>query len=144
MLINCLSTHCNGKRIPFISLGLGLVSAWLLSQVQRVQEGDFVVNEPAITMAFDDAKDIAASSPNSQQVEDQVVTRSEFRVLCVYLRVYATWHEVFLLIIGTDGSRTAKDHKKVGLASSNMVHHPFQSRKIETSMFVEGSDKGHT
>ena len=45
--------------------------------------------------AFVDARD---ASPSVGVSDDHYVSRSEFRLLIVYLRVYATWHEVFRLV----------------------------------------------
>lgn len=46
--------------------------------------------------AFMDARD--ASPPSGRPDDAQFVCKSEFRLLLVYLRVYATWHEVFRLV----------------------------------------------
>ena len=62
----------------------------------------------AFGMAFDDAKDVAAAQPELHlSAQDECVTRNEFRVLCVYLRVYATWYDVFARVAEGMGSRAA-------------------------------------
>ena len=45
--------------------------------------------------AWSDAKDAAKKV---REDDDEVVTRNEFRLLLVYLGIYATWYEVFLFV----------------------------------------------
>eukprot|EP00322_Chrysochromulina_rotalis_P007453 CAMPEP_0115890982 /NCGR_PEP_ID=MMETSP0287-20121206/33630_1 /TAXON_ID=412157 /ORGANISM="Chrysochromulina rotalis, Strain UIO044" /LENGTH=270 /DNA_ID=CAMNT_0003347767 /DNA_START=24 /DNA_END=833 /DNA_ORIENTATION=- len=53
--------------------------------------------------AFHDAKDAAAARPGRPS-DDAFVTKSEFRLLIVYLGVYATLYEVFAHLIDVDRS----------------------------------------
>jgi hypothetical protein len=63
--------------------------------------------------AYSDAKDAAqAVHPR----DDDYVTRSEFRLLLVYLGIYATWAEVFMYIIDENGDhRLSRDEWVRGL-----------------------------
>ena len=54
--------------------------------------------------AFDDAKDIAVVRGRHHFDDDEYVTRSEFRLLLVYLRFYAMWYEVWLLVVSSDNT----------------------------------------
>ena len=59
--------------------------------------------------AFVDVKD--ATPPHVEKDEDYVA-RSEFRLLLVYLGLYATWYEVFMTIDGgTEGVTIKDDHR---------------------------------
>ena len=56
---------------------------------------------PAIINAFDDAKDTAIARPGHD--DDEVITRSEFRLLLLFLCIYSTWYEVFAHVIDGTG-----------------------------------------
>lgn len=59
--------------------------------------------------AFSDAK--VAAPPRHDQ-DDDYVTHPEFRLLLVYLGLYATWYEVFMTIDGgTEGITVEDDHR---------------------------------
>ena len=57
--------------------------------------------------AWADAKDAKPQSGARSDLDDEYVTRKEFRLLLVYLRLYATWLEVFKLI---DVDQTSGDN----------------------------------
>lgn len=52
--------------------------------------------------AFNDAKDSSSARPGCPD-DDNYVTRSEFRLLLVYLCIYATWYETFAHVIDVGG-----------------------------------------
>ena len=56
---------------------------------------------PAIINRFDDAKDTAIARPGHD--DDEVITRSEFRLLLLFLCIYSTWYEVFAHVIDGTG-----------------------------------------
>jgi len=61
--------------------------------------------------AFNDAKDAAAVRTGHAN-DDDYVTKSEFRLLVVYLGYYARWYELFMAIDGrTDGVTAEDDHR---------------------------------
>lgn len=58
--------------------------------------------------AFNDAKD-AALARTGHANDDDYVTKSEFRLLVVYLDYYARWYELFMAIDGRTDGVTAED-----------------------------------
>ena len=77
--------------------------------------------------AFNDAKD-ASPARKGHEEDDDYVTQSEFRLLLVYLEIYATWYEVFMGIDGgTEGITIEDDHR----LSVRPVAHTHGCRRTE-------------
>jgi len=68
---------------------------------------------PCFIRAFNDAKDVAPPSGAGPLDGDDYVTLSEFRVLLVYLRLYAMMFEVFALIDGCSLGTTHDDDRRI-------------------------------
>jgi len=65
--------------------------------------------KPAYIRAFNDAKD---ACPSTDSNSDEYVSKSEFRILIVYLRVYCTMYQIFSYIDGaTNASGELNDRK---------------------------------
>lgn len=73
---------------------------------------------PSFIRAFNDANDAAPPRDGPLDADDYV-TRSEFRVLIVYLRLYATMFEVFALVDGGSAGTTAEDDRRISRAEWN-------------------------
>jgi len=97
-------TNGNGY-ISLAECGAGILLA-LSAVVRREATSLYHRYYRSYIRAFNDAKD-AAKARAGHTMDDDYVTRSEFRLLLVYLQIYATWYEVFAHIIDTDGAPTA-------------------------------------
>lgn len=81
--------------------------------------------------AFTDAKDAA---PPRADKDDDYVTKSEFRLLLVYLGLYATWYEVFMAIDGgTEGVTVEDDHRLSVRAAAFLILSPIGSCLVCTT-----------
>ena len=76
---------------------------------------------PSFIRAFNDAKDAAPPSSKGALDSDDYVTPSEFRVLIVYLRLYATMFEVFAMVDGCSPGTTADDDRRISYSEWEAV-----------------------
>ena len=76
---------------------------------------------PCFIRAFNDAKDVAPPSGAGPLDGDDYVTLSEFRVLLVYLRLYAMMFEVFALIDGCSLGTTHDDDRRISYSEWEAV-----------------------
>ena len=80
--------------------------------------------------AFDDAKAASVAHRTGCFEGDHHMTRSEFRLLMVYLRLYATWYEVFMSIANfSSGSDTLQ--VQTGKSQSTYISRTMWATAIE-------------
>jgi len=114
--------NANGY-VSLAEAGAGIKAA-LVSSTKDHRKGEALYKRfyPSYIRAFNDAKDASgdgakkpakASRRRAPPTDDDYVTRDEFRLLLVYLGIYATWFEVFVMVDGGSSGVTADDDKRL-------------------------------
>lgn len=112
--------NANGY-VSLAEAGAGIKAA-LVSFAKDHRKGERVYKRfyPSYIRAFNDAKDASTGGPDAKRrrratkpTDDDYVSRDEFRLLLVYLTIYAAWFEVFAMVDGGSDGITADDDKRL-------------------------------
>jgi len=118
------------------------IKATLVSSTKDHRTGEALYRRfyPSYIRAFNDAKDASDGKKKTRRktkpTDDDFVTRDEFRLLLVYLGIYATWLEVFMMIDGGSAGVTADDDKRLSRAEWNAAIRQIQQAGASWAPYV--------
>jgi len=118
------------------------IKATLISSTKNHRAGECLYRRfyPSYIRAFNDAKDASNGKKKTRRAakptDEDFVTRDEFRLLLVYLGVYATWFEVFAMIDGGSAGVTADDDKRLSRKEWNAALKQIQQAGASWAPYV--------